>query len=167
MKTVDVTTPSDREIKVTRTFEAPARLVFDFHTKAEHVQRWMLGPPGWSMPICEIDLRVGGAYRHVWRSDENGAEFGFRGTYRETSAPTRLVHTERMDPLPAGENTANPDEEALCTLTFVEHGGRTTLTTTMLFSSPEARDQALQSGMTDGMSISYDRLEALMNEKVG
>ena len=96
-KSVEVTIPSDREIKVARVFEAPAKLVFDFHTKAEHVQKWMLGPDGWSMPICEIDLRVGGTYRHVWRSDENGAEFGFRGEYREISAPTRLVHTERME----------------------------------------------------------------------
>ncbi|SDR55221.1 Uncharacterized conserved protein YndB, AHSA1/START domain [Rhizobiales bacterium GAS113] len=155
--TVDVTTPSEREIKVTRVFDAPARLVFDFHTKAEHVQKWLLGPPVWSMPVCEIDLRVGGRYHYVWRNAGNGAEFGARGEYREIAAPTRIVHSESMD---------GAEGEALCTLTFVESGGRTTLSTTMLFSSKEARDQALQSGMTDGMSMSYDRLEAVMNEKV-
>ena len=155
---VEVTTPSAREIKVARVFEAPAKLVFDFHTKAEHVQKWMLGPDGWSMPICEIDLRVGGAYRYVWRSEENGAEFGFRGEYREIAAPTRLVHTERME---------GAEGEALCTLAFVEKDGRTTLTTIMRFPSQEIRDQALQTGMTDGMAISYDRLAALMNETVG
>jgi uncharacterized protein YndB with AHSA1/START domain len=156
--TVNVTTPSDREIKVIRTFDAPARLVFDFHTRAEHVQRWLLGPPGWSMPICEIDLRPGGRYRYLWRSDDRGREFGVRGEFREIEAPRRLVHTENMDGM---------EGEVLCTLTFVENAGRTTSSMTMLFASKEARDRALQSGMTDGMSASYDRLEAVMNAKGG
>jgi uncharacterized protein YndB with AHSA1/START domain len=156
--TVDVTTPSDREIRVTRTFDAPAELIFNFHTKAEHVQKWLLGPPGWSMPVCNIDLRVGGHYQYVWRNDDNGAEFGARGEYREIAAPQRLVHSESMD---------GTEGEALCTLTFVESGGRTTLTTTMLFPSKEARDQALQSGMTDGMSVSYERLESVLNDNIG
>ena len=152
--TVDVTTPSEREIRVTRTFDAPARLVFDFHTKAEHVQKWLLGPPGWSMPVCDIDLRVGGRYQYVWRNDDSGAEFGARGEYREITAPERLVHSERMD---------GTEGEALCTLTFVESGARTTLSTTMLFSSKDARDEALQSGMTDGMAVSYERMEEVMS----
>jgi uncharacterized protein YndB with AHSA1/START domain len=153
-RTVDVTTPSEREIQVTRDFDAPAQLVFDFHTKPEHVQEWLLGPPGWSMPICEIDLRVGGIYRYVWRNDAGKGEFGVRGAFREIAAPARLVHTETMDGAPG---------EALCTLAFVQSGESTTLTTAMLFSSKEARDQALQSGMADGMSASYDRLEQRMN----
>ncbi len=157
-RSVDVTTPSEREIKVTRIFDAPARLVFDCHTKAELVRRWLLGPPGWTMPVCEIDLNIGGTYRYVWRSDGDGAEFGVRGEFREIAAPERLVHSENMD---------GTEGEALCTLTFVENGGRTTLSTTMLFTSKEARDQALESGMTDGMAVSYDRLETLMTEKVG
>jgi uncharacterized protein YndB with AHSA1/START domain len=155
---VDVTTPSELEITVSRVFAAPAKLVFDFHTRAEHVQKWLLGPPGWSMPVCEIDLRAGGAYRYVWRNDKSGAEFGTRGEYREVIVPERLVHTERMD---------GADGEALCTLTFVESAGRTTLTTLMRFPTKETRDQALQSGMTDGMSMSYDRMEAAMSENVG
>ena len=153
---VGVTTPSDFEIEVVRTFNAPARLVFDFHTQVKHVQKWQLGPDGWSMPICEIDLRVGGTYHYMWRNDGNGTEFGFHGEFREIVAPTRLVHTESPDGV---------EGEALCTLTFVERDGRTTLSTTMRFQSKEARDQALQSGMTDGMAVSYDRMEALMSPK--
>jgi uncharacterized protein YndB with AHSA1/START domain len=155
-QTVDIATPSDVEIQVTRAFDAPAQLVFDYHTKPEYVQKWLLGPPGWSMPICEIELTVGGRYQYVWRNDANESEFGARGEYLEIVAPERIVHSERMDGVQG---------EALCTLTFVQNGARTTLTTTIRFGSKEARDQALQSGMTDGMSASYTRLEAVMNEK--
>jgi uncharacterized protein YndB with AHSA1/START domain len=156
--TVEVTTPSDREIRVTRTFAAPARLIFDYHTKAEHVQKWLLGPPGWSMPVCEIDLSVGGRYRYVWRNDDNGTEFGVRGEYREIAAPDRLVHTETMDGM---------NGDVLCTQTFVESGARTTMILAMLFDSKEARDEALQSGMTDGMAVSYDRLAEAVHETTG
>jgi uncharacterized protein YndB with AHSA1/START domain len=150
-KTVDVTTPSEQEILVTRAFDAPAQLVFDFHTKPEHVRKWLLGPPGWSMPVCTIDLKVGGRYEYVWRSDEDGNQFGVQGEFREIAKPARLVHTERMDGAPG---------EALCTLAFEESAdGKTTLRTLMHFSTKEARDMALESGMTDGMAASYDRLE--------
>jgi uncharacterized protein YndB with AHSA1/START domain len=154
MATVDVTTPSAREIRIARDFNAPPRLVFDFHTKPELVQKWLLGPPGWTMPICEIDLRVGGRYRYVWRSAEKGVEFGVSGEYREIDAPGRIVNIEQMDGV-AGE--------ALCTLMLVEKGKGTSLSVTMLFESEEARDRALESGMTDGMAASYDRLETVMN----
>ena len=157
---VDVTLPTDREIVVTRVFDAPADVLFDCHTKPELVRRWMLGPDGWTMPVCEIDLRVGGGYRYVWRSDADGSEFGFRGEYREIAAPERLVHTEGFDGTEAGEAY-----DALCTLTLVEADGRTTLTQAMRFPSTEARDQALQTGMTDGMGTSYDRLEVLAGER--
>lgn len=154
-RTVDVTTPSDREIRVERVFDAPAQLVFDFHTRPEHVRRWLLGPPGWTMPVCEIDLRVGGTYHYRWRSEETGDEFGARGTYREIDAPKRIVHTESMEGI---------DGEMLCTTTFVETDGKTTLAITMELPSREARDQALQTGMTDGMAQSYDLLEKTMAE---
>jgi uncharacterized protein YndB with AHSA1/START domain len=147
---LDVTTPSDREIQVRRTFDAPVQLVFDCHTKPEYVKKWMLGPPGWSMPICDIDLKVGGRYRYVWRSDTSDSEFGVQGEFREISPPDRVVHTESMDGRPG---------EALCTTTFVQSGMQTLLTVTMRFESREARDEALQSGMTEGMSISYARME--------
>jgi uncharacterized protein YndB with AHSA1/START domain len=153
---VAVTTPSDREIRVTRDFAAPAQAVFDFHTKPEHVQKWLLGPPGWSMPVCEIDLRAGGTYRYVWRNDENGNEFGVHGRFQEITAPSRLVHTESMDGRPG---------EAFCTMTLTQNGGRTTLELTMRFDSKDERDAALESGMTEGMSMSYDRLDESMSEE--
>jgi uncharacterized protein YndB with AHSA1/START domain len=157
MSKLDVTTPSDREIKVTRTFNAPAAQVFDCHTRAEYVKRWLLGPPGWSMPVCEIDLKVGGRYRYLWREEASGTQFGVQGEYREISAPNHIVHTENMDGI---------EGEMLATLDLTENEGRTTLVMTMLFPSKESRDQALQSGMTEGMSGSYDRLEGVMGEKV-
>lgn len=151
---LEVTTPSDREIRVSRTFDAPAELVFDCHTKPEYVQKWLLGPPGWSMPICEIDLKVGGRYRYVWRSENDGNEFGVKGEFREISRPQRLVHSESMDGMPG---------EALCTSTFMQSGTQTLFTMTMRFDSQQARDQALQSGMTDGMSMSYDRMQEFIS----
>ena len=93
-----VTMPSDREVTVTRSFKAPRALVFRAYTEPELVRRWMLGPPGWSMPVCEMDVRVGGSYRWRWRSNTDGKEFGFVGTFREVQPPSRLVHTETYDP---------------------------------------------------------------------
>jgi uncharacterized protein YndB with AHSA1/START domain len=157
---VDVTLPNEREIRVTRAFDAPRTLLWDCHTRPELVRRWMLGPDGWSMPVCEIDLRVGGGYRHVWRNDADGSQFGFRGQYRELAQPERIVHTEGWD-------GTEPDDanDALCTLALTEEGERTTLSCSMVFPTREIRDQALQSGMTDGMATSYDRLETMMAEQ--
>lgn len=149
-KPVTLTTPSDREIAISRTFDAPAALVWDAHTDPVLLRRWMLGPPGWSMPVCDIDLRVGGRYRYEWRSDADGSQFGTGGEYREIVPGRRMVHTEQMDGMPG---------EALCTFELAERGGRTTLTYTMLFPTTEARDAALESGMSDGMAAGYDRLE--------
>ncbi len=165
-KTVDVTLPSDREVRVSRVFNAPARLVFDFHTKPDLLKRWLLGPPGWHMPVCEIDLRVGGRCRYRWRSDDGRNEFGSTGEYREVVAPSRIVHTEVMEGIP----TATPDDPsgaAIITMTLVEKAGKTTLTTTMLFPTKEIRDQAVATGMTDGMGQSYDRMEEILRETVG
>lgn len=153
-RTTEVTMPTECEIVLTRTFNVPAALVFDFHTRPEHIQKWLLGPTGWTMPVCEIDLRVGGRYRYVWRNADSGKQFGVTGQYREVRAPVRLVHTESMDGAPG---------DALCTLNFAETDGHTTLTSTMLFPSRDMRDQALQSGMTDGTAVSYDRMESIMN----
>ena len=158
-KAIDVTTPSDLEIRVTRVFDAPRRLIFECHTEPALVRRWLLGPPGWSMPVCEIDLRVGGEYRYVWRSDADGSEFGFRGEYREIRAPERVVHTERIDGADVN------DDHALCTLELTEEDGRTTLTQSMRFPTTALRDQALESGMSDGMASSYDRLEQVVDER--
>lgn len=149
----DVTTPSDREVQVTRLFDAPRELIFDCHTRPELVRRWLLGPDGWSMPVCEIDLRVGGSYRYVWRNDADGREFGMGGVYQEIAGPERIVHTERFE-----------DDESVCTLTLVEEGGRTRMTQTMRFASQAVRDAAMATGMTDGMATSFDRLEDLLAE---
>jgi uncharacterized protein YndB with AHSA1/START domain len=148
---VDVTLPSDREIRVTRTFDAPRELVFECHTKPEFLKRWLLGPPGWSMPGCEVDFRVGGKYLYTWRNDADGSEFSIGGVHREIVPPERIVTLENF-----------MGDEALCTLTLTEKDGRTTLVQTMQFENREKRDQALATGMTDGMGISYDRLDDLL-----
>jgi uncharacterized protein YndB with AHSA1/START domain len=150
----------DREVVVTREFKAPRQLVYDAHTKPELVKRWMLGPDGWSMPVCEMDVRVGGKYRWRWRSDENGKEFGFFGEFREVNAPVKIVHTEYFDP---GDLKSDfPDgEPAIITQDYAETNGRTLLTTIMLFSSKESRDGAVATGMTDGMEIGYKRLDEM------
>jgi len=150
---LQVTTPSDREIAMTRVFDAPRHLVFDALTTPELLQRWLLGPPGWSMPVCEVDLKVGGAYRYVWRSDDGGREFGSHGVFREIVPAERFVATEKMDGF---------EGESLVTNSLAEQGGRTTLTLTMRFDSKEARDGALNSGMEKGVAISYDRLDEVL-----
>ncbi len=153
--TLQLTTPSDREIVMTRVFDAPRKLVFDAHTKPELVKRWLLGPPGWSMPVCEIDLRVGGRFRYVWRRDNDGTQMGMGGVYREIVAPERIVNTEKFD-------EAWYPGEVVDTLVLVEQGGRTTLTQTMLCESRAARDVVLKSGMEKGVAASYDRLAELL-----
>jgi uncharacterized protein YndB with AHSA1/START domain len=148
-----VTTPSDREIVMTRGFGAPRRLVFDALTKPELLKRW-LGRPDWSLAVCEIDLRVGGALRYVWR-EPDGGELGLRGVYREIVRPERIVHTETFDP-PWSSG------ETLVTTVLTEQGGRTTLTTTVLYESRAARDGAIRSRMTEGAAVSYQRLDELL-----
>src|SRR5687767_2615101 len=157
-----VTLPSDREVKVTRSFKAARPLVYRAYTEPALVQRWLLGPPGWSMPVCEMDVRVGGRYRWRWRSEQDASEFGFAGTFREVTPPSRLVHTEAYDPGTVGD--AHPQSEALVSVTFAEDGGITTVTTLIDFGSREARDAAVATGMTDGMEQSYQLLEALLGE---
>ena len=144
-----VTTPSDREIVMTHVVDAPRTLVFEAHTSVEHVPNWMLGPSGWTMPVCEIDLRPGGAWRFVWRR-ENGSEMEIRGEYREIEPPARLVQTECW---------GGDWPESVNTITFEEEDGRTTITSTVVYPSPEARDRALGTGMTDGWSAGYNRLD--------
>ena len=152
-----LTTRGDREIVMTRAFDAPRKLVFDAHTKPELVKQWLLGPDGWSMPVCEIDLKVGGKYRYVWRRDKDGTEMGMGGVYREIVAPERLVATEKFD------QSWYPGE-AVGTFVLVEQGGKTTLTQTMLYESREARDTVLKSGMEKGVVASYDRLAKLLEK---
>lgn len=156
-KPLEVTLPSDREVRVVRSFNAPRQLVWDAHTKPELMQKWLLGPPGWTMPVCEMDVRVGGSFRWRWRADEDGKEFGFFGTFTEVNEPARLAHEERYDPGDVGG--AMSTEPALVSTDFTEKGGVTTIVAMMLFPSREARDGAVSTGMTDGMEMGYVRLD--------
>ncbi len=153
--TLKLTTPGERDLTMTRSFDAPRKLVFDAHTKPELVRRWLLGPPGWSMPVCEIDLRVGGKYRYVWQHDRDGTKMGMGGVYREILAPERIVNTETFD-------EAWYPGEALGTLVLVEQGAKTTLTYTMRYESRAARDAVIKSNMESGVAASYDRLAELL-----
>ena len=155
-ETLQVTAPTDREIVLTRVFDAPRRLVFDAMTKPEMLKRWLLGPPGWSMVVCESDLKVGGVFRHVWRRTD-GSEMAMHGVYREVVPPERIVRTETFEfgcDAQAGEQVG--------TLVLTEHGGKTLLTLTVLYPSKEARDATIASGMEHGVAASYDRLAELL-----
>jgi uncharacterized protein YndB with AHSA1/START domain len=152
-----VTLPSDREIAVSRTFAAPRTLVFDCWTHPALVQQWLSGPPGWSFVTCIIDLTVGGQYRYVWK-DPNGNELGLTGTFVEIVYPERLVSTELFDQDWTGG-------AAQVTLAFEEAGGSTTLHQTILYSTTAARDNASTSGMTQGMEIGFQSLEAFLETR--
>lgn len=149
-----VTTPSDREIAMSRVFDAPRHLVFDAYTKPELLKRWLGVHRGWSMAVCEIDLRVGGAYRYVWRGP-NGPDMGMRGVFREVARPERIVATEKFD------ESWYPGE-AVSTMTLVEHGGRTTLTLTVRYESQAARDAVLKTPMAEGVAAGFDKLAELL-----
>ena len=153
-ETLKVTTPTDREIVITRVFDGPRSLIFDCMSKPELVRRWLLGPPGYTMPVCEIDFRVGGRYRYVWRGPD-GSEMGMGGVYREIVSPERIVQTELFDQDWTGGETVG-------TALLTEQGSRTTLTITELYFSKEARDGALRTGMAEGMAAGYDRLAEIL-----
>jgi uncharacterized protein YndB with AHSA1/START domain len=154
-ESLKITTRGEREIVMTRVLDAPRTLVFDAFTKPELVQRWLLGPDGWSMPVCEIDLRVGGGYRYVWRHTRHGNEMGMGGVYREIVVPERVVATEKFD-------EAWYPGEAVGTLVLTEQGGKTTVTQTLLYDSRETRDAVLKSPMESGVAASYDRLAQVL-----
>jgi uncharacterized protein YndB with AHSA1/START domain len=149
-----VTTPTDREIVMTRTFNAPRQLVFEAMIQPVLLKRWLLGPPGWEMTDCELSGEVGGAYRWAWRHAD-GQTMSLHGVFREWAPPARTVCTQVMEGVPG---------ETLVTSVLAEQSGRTTLTTTVLYPSRQARDAALKSGMDHGVEASYDRLAALLAE---
>jgi len=151
--TLEVTTPSDREIALTRVFDAPRQMVFDAFSKPELLKRWF-GPRGWSLVVCEVDFRVGGGFRFVMRGPD-GKDMGMRGVYREISAPERSVHMESFDDYPG---------ESQVTAVFVERNGKTTMTATVLYPSQEIRDIVIQTGMEHGAAESYDKLAELLAE---
>jgi uncharacterized protein YndB with AHSA1/START domain len=151
----EVTTPSEEEVRMTRLFDAPRELVFEAMSKPEHVKQWWgrLGD-GYSVPVCEIDLRPGGAWRFVNRHP--GGEAVFYGEYREITPPSRMVFTEIFEPY--------PDAVSVVTAVLTEEGDKTRLTATVRYPSREVRDMVLATGMTRGAGISYDRLDDLVKE---
>jgi uncharacterized protein YndB with AHSA1/START domain/effector-binding domain-containing protein len=157
--TFQISLPSDCEIQVTRNFGATRQLVFDAFTKPDLVRRWLLGPPGWTMPVCEIELQVGGRYRYVW-SKPGVKDMGMGGTFREVAPTERLVVTERFD------ESWYPGE-ALVTTIFLDEGDITKVTITILYQSKEARDTATRSGMEHGLAAGYARLEELLQSLTG
>jgi uncharacterized protein YndB with AHSA1/START domain len=149
--TLQVTTPTDREVVMVRVFNAPRRLVFDAFTKPELLKRWF-GPRGWSLKVCEVDLRVGGKWRFVLRR-EDGREMGMSGVYREIAPPERTVHMESFDDYPG---------ESQVTMVLAERDGKTTMTATVLYESREVRDAVIKSGMEHGAAETYDKLAELL-----
>ena len=163
MEKAQVSLPGEREVMVTRSFKAPRALVYRAYTEPALLRRWLLGPPGWSMTVCEMATRVGESYRWRWRNEQDGTEFGFSGVFREVEPGVRIVHTERYD---AGTtNVGESGGECLVTLTLEEKAGLTVVTTRMLFDSKEARDAAVSTGMTDGMEMSYQGRDRILAEQ--
>ena len=154
--TLNVTTAGDRELVVVREFDAPRNLVWRAMNKPDLLKRWLTGPPGWEMTVCEDDAREGGSFRWEW-SGPDAAKLVMTGVYQEYLPPDRCVRTERFEMV-----GGPPMGEQLATLELVETAGRTKLTVRIAFPSPEARAGAMASGMTEGMAAGYDGLEALL-----
>jgi uncharacterized protein YndB with AHSA1/START domain len=155
--TLQVTTPSEREVTMARTFDAPRELVFKAWTRPELLKRWLYGPEEWPLAVCKIDLRVGGTLRFEWGTHE-GKYMGMSGVYREIAPPDRLAFTELWDDNWTGGET-------LVTMTFVGRAGKTTVTQTVQYSSTAARDAALKTGMTRGMEQAYQRLFEILADE--
>lgn len=145
-------TPSDVELVTIRAFDAQRELLWEVWTSPEHLPKWLLGPDGWTMPVCESDLRVGGEWQFVWRR-EDGSEMAMTGEYREIAPPERLVSTQSW---------GGDWPETVNTLVFEEDGERTIMTQTIVYPSIEARDAAIATGMQHGMDSGFDRLDAYL-----
>ncbi|MBC8108678.1 MAG: SRPBCC family protein [Anaerolineae bacterium] len=151
-----VTTPTETQIVVTRTFDAPRKLVWEAMSKPELIKRWLFGPPGWEMTQCDDDMRVGGKFRWAWRGP-NGEQLAMSGTYSEVTPPSRVARTESFEmgcDAQAGQQVA--------TIELTEQADRTQMTVTLVYPSKEARDGALASGMEHGMAAGYDRLDEMI-----
>ncbi len=162
-ETAQVALPGDTQVSVKRAFRAPRELVWEAYTTPELMRRWLTGYPGWTMTVCEMDVRAGGTFRWRWRDDADGKEFGFHGEYLEVDAPARLTNTEAFDPGDVGGSMGA--EPALITVTFEEHDGATVMTTLIEYDSQASRDEAVATGMTDGMEWSYKNLDRTLAER--
>jgi len=153
-RTLKLTLHGEREIVITREFDAPRTLVWDAFTNPELLRKWLLGPPGWTLAVCQTGAKVGDRYRYVWRGPD-GFEMGMGGVVREFVPPERMVATEKFD------QSWYPGE-AVGTIVLIEHNGKTTLTQTIQYESREAREIALKSPMEQGMNMSYSRLDEIL-----
>ncbi len=162
MKPAEATLPSETEVLVKRSFDAPADLVWRAYMEPDLMRRWCTGTPGWSMPVCEMDMQVGGRYRWRWRNDENGQEFGFSGEVLEVVPQAKLVHTQIFDPGNLGVSMGG--EPSIITIIFEENSGTTNVATTIKYASKEDRDAAFSTGMTEGMEVSYQQLDKVLAE---
>lgn len=154
-----VETPGELDIVVTRRFNAPLDLIWRAYTEPDLVRRWLIGSPDWTMPVCEIDLRPGGSYLYRWRHKESADEFGFAGIFHEIDRPNQIA----ADEWPDGENGLPPARNVI---TFTALGEMTELKMIMTYASAEIRTMVLQTGMTDGMGLSFDMLDALAEKLV-
>ena len=148
------TTPSDRELVAVRVFDAPKSRLWDVFTKCEHMQQWMLGPEGMSMPVCEADLRPGGAWHNEWRTPD-GSMMEMNGVYKEILPGEKIVQTE---------NWGGDFPETVNTTLFAEQNGQTTVTTSVVYPSKKDREAAIATGMKEGWSESYDRLDGYLRK---
>ncbi len=164
MKPAEASLPSDTEVLVKRSFDAPTDLVWRAYIEPGLLRRWCTGPPNWSMPVCEMDMRVGGRYLWRWRNDKDGTEFGFNGDVLEIVEHERIVHTQVFDPGNMGISMGG--EASIITVTFDEIDGVTNVATTIKYVSKADRDAALETGMTDGMEISYQQLDDILAEEI-
>jgi uncharacterized protein YndB with AHSA1/START domain len=160
MNPAEASLPSDTEVLVKRSFDAPVKLVWRAYVEPDLMRRWCSGMPGWSMPVCEMEMRAGGKYRWRWRSDEGGHEFGCTGDVLEVIPHAKIVHTQSWDAMDSGESMGS--EPSIITVTFQETNGITNVTTTIRFASKADRDAAFATGMTDGMEMSYKQLDGLL-----
>lgn len=145
--------PSDREIRLTRTFDAPRQMVWDAHTKPDLIRRWLLGPAGWTMPVCDVDLRVGGRFRYEWRTDD-GRTMALSGVYRAVDAPGHIADTQSFD-----DDWTNGPADTDMVLT--EKDGVTEMVLTISYATKETRDLVVSSPMMDGMESGYERLDEI------
>ncbi|MFN3149156.1 SRPBCC domain-containing protein [Bremerella sp.] len=159
MKPATASTPSDTQVEVIRGFDSPVNLVWKMFTEQELVSRWMLGPPGWSMPVCEMDFRVGGKYENRFRNDEDGTEFGWVGEFREIETQRQIIHDESYG---LAGDTDEMSNTSVVTITFQENGNGTRVNTLIEYASQEARDAALATGMTVAMEMGYQRIDDLL-----
>ena len=159
--TLQVATPSDTTIVMTRAFNAPRKLVWDAMTNPAMIPRWLFSPPGWKMTTCEGEPRVGGSYRWAWNDENGNLALVIHGVFREVVPPSRIVHTEIME-----MGSCGPCGELLATIELTETNGVTHMKMTLSFDSKEARDGALASGMAQGMEAGYQQLDAMLAASV-